>query len=743
MSTLRSILVRFNPMLFALCSMLVLLLWAGVANAQGLLSGITGYLESDYSFNSTKTTDSSGNTTKTESNTFNNRFTLNINTSIFPNLRLSAGALFEKDISLSKTDEMNTKSTSTKLNPFFNLTLVTPVYTAGIGYSRREDTEKTSGSAGTTLVNEQYNAILGWKPERLPTVDVLLLRTNNFDDKKDFLDTTQDYGSLASRYTYKNFEIRYLGSYTDLTDKINKLESTDLVQTGRLTYSDTFFNKRVSFNGTYNITFDQIAVKETSKAPGGTVSFQTFPFAGLSIVDNTLDHITLNSNPALIDGNTTASAGIDLMSDLPLMKRQLGLDFLTPAQVNQLLVWVDRELTSTVANSFAWDIWVSDDNLTWTHWAGPVAGTFGPFLNRFEIDFPAVTPAKRYIKVVTTPLVRSVLLPPDIFVTELQAFSVKSSASVLGPSNKRTITTISHILETEVKARIFDVPLLYYDFSYFLTSSQISGSPSVLTWTLSNGLSLNQELSRVFTVTAKAAREDGVDENERRSAWIYNATLTATPLRTLRSTLVFGGRYETVKGKTDTDNSIFLNNTAELYKGIDVNLGGGVDWVTSASGQTTQLTRVLAGANFTPHPRMVLTVNYSDTITKVSGGGPQPSSSTNAGALDIFASYTPFDTVRLFAALEIASQTRSKTSVLQSYGINWSPFPQGNLQFNISYTETLRSEDNAIDRIFLPSVRWKITPKTFLDLSYLWEKSTSKIQKTDSQSFNASLKIFF
>ena len=727
---------------FALCALLLFSLLPCVANAQGLLSGITGYFESDYIFSSIKSTDSSGNTTKTESNAFNNRFTLNINTSIFPNLILSAGVLFEKDISLNKMDDTNTKLTSTKFNPFFNLTLVTPVYTAGIGYSRREDTEKTGGSPGTTLINEQYTAILGWKPERLPTVDVLLQRTNNFDETKDFLDTTQDYGSIASRYTYKDLDIRYLGSYTDLTDNINKLETTDLVQSGRLTYSDSFFDKRVSFSGTYNITFDQITVKETSKTSASTVSFQTFPFAGLSTVDNTLDHVTLNSNPALIDGNTTASAGIDLMSDLPVVKRQLGLDFLTPAQVNQLLVWVDREITSTVVNSFSWDIWVSDDNLTWTHWAGPVAGTFGPFLNRFEIDFPVVTPAKRYIKVVTTPLVRSVLLPPDIFVTELQAFSVKTSASVLGPSNKRTLTTTSHILETDVKTRILDVPLLYYDLSYFLSAAQTSGSPTILTWTLSNGLSLNQDLSRVFTVTARAAREDGVDQNETRSAWIYNAALTAIPLRTLRSTLVFGGRYETIKGQTDTDNSIFLNNIASLYKGIDVNLGGGVDWQTSAKGQTTQLTRVLAGANITPNPRMVLTINYTDTITNVSGGG-QPSSSTNTGTVDVFASYTPFDTVRLLAGLDIASQTGTKTNVLQTYGINWSPFPQGNLQFNINYTETLMSEDNAVDKVFVPSVRWKITPKTFLTLAYLSEKSTSKIQKTDSQSFNATLQIFF
>ncbi len=727
------------------CTLPILIILALVpvgASAQGILSGISGFLDSNYTFNSTKTTDSSGNTTKTESNTFNNRLSLNVNTSIFPNLRLSAGALFEKDIALSKSDDTNTKSTSTKFNPFFNLTLSTPVYTAGIGYSRREDTEKASGSPALALVNEQYNAILGWKPDGFPSMDILLQRTNNFDEKRDIQNTTQDFGSLSSRFIYKNLEVRYLGSYTDLTDKINNVETTDLLQTGRLSYSDYFFNKRVSFNATYNITFDRITVSQKGKGTGGgRVSFQTFPFAGLSKVDNTLDNITLDSNPSLIDGNTAGSVGIDLISDPPLVKRQLGLDLLNPTEVNQLLLWVDRELTPAVASSFSWDVFISDDGSTWTHWAGPVTGSFGPFQNRFEIDFPNVTPAKRFIKVVTTPLTRTVLVPPNIFVTELQAFLMKTSAEVVGTGREKTTTTISHIVETEAKTRIFDIPLLYYDLSYFLSRSETDGSTR-LTWTLSNGLSLNQTLSKVFSVTARAAREDGVDENEKRTAYVYNATIMATPLRTLRNSLVYGGRSEDIGGKSDRTNSVYLNNIAELYKGVDVNLGGGFDWATNAAGQKTQTTRINVGANMIPHPRMILTLNYSDMTTRTSGGG-QPGSTTSSSVVTLTTSYSPFDTVRLLASLDISSQTGMKTSVFQNYAINWSPFPEGNLQFNISYNETLRSEDNAKERIFIPSMRWKITNKAFLDVSYLWDKLSSATLKSNSQSVNTSLKIFF
>ena len=360
--------------------------------------------------------------------------TLAVNTNIFPNLKLDAGVIVEKNISWFKTDGMSTKSDTTDLRPYINLTLNTPLYTAGIGYDRRQETVKTSGSPGVTTVNENYNAILGWRPEGLPIIDMRFTRTNLFDEKHDVQDTTTDYGLLSARYTYKNLDVRYQGTYTDTKDKLNEVETKDYLNTGRITYSDMFFNNRVSFNGSYNISYEE--TDTTAAGIGGTVSSQISPFAGLSLVNDTFNPITLDPNPALIDGNTTTSAGINiglppLGGDTSL--RQIGLDFLVPTEVNQLLVWVDRDLSSApaIANSFSWDIYISTDNLNWSHWAGPILpAPFGPFQNRFELDFPNVS--TRYIKVVTKPLSPLVFGSssfPNIFITELQAFTKKPAAT--------------------------------------------------------------------------------------------------------------------------------------------------------------------------------------------------------------------------------------------------------------------------------------------------------------------------
>ena len=729
--------LRVVAMRFALCALLILLLLPAWANAQGLLQGVSGTMELNYSFLSTKTTYATGTTTKTTTNNFNPRVTLAVNTNLFPNLKLDAGVIFEKNISWFKTDGMSIKSDTTDLRPYINLTLNTPLYTAGIGYDRRQETVKTSGLPGVTTVNEDYNVILGWRPEGLPIIDVRLTRTNLFDEKHNIQDTTTDYGLLSARYTYKGLDVRYQGTYTDTKDKLNEVETKDYLHTGRITYSDMFFNNRVSFNGSYNISYEE--TKTTAVGIGGEVSSPISRFAGLSLVNDTFNPITLDPNPFLIDGNTTTSAGINigrppLGGDTSL--RQIGLDFLVPTDVNQLLVWVDRDLSSApaVANSFSWDIYISTDNLNWSHWAGPILpAPFGPFQNRFELDFPSVS--TRYIKVVTRPLSPLVFGSssfPNIFITELQAFIRKPAEQVKGKTTK-----LSNILNIDSRARILNIPTLFYELSYFLNKTD----PGETTYTLSNGLSANHRLSSIFSGSARVAREDGAEQGKKRWAYVYNASIVATPLNTLRHNLIYSGRIEEIDKESTKNNSIFLQNNATLYKGIDINLGGGLSFSTLETGQDQRNTIINFGSSIAPHRTTTITLIYSDTTTNQSGGG-LPSSSTSTRRGDLSVAYRPFETLYLFASWEILAEKGRKIQTTQNYGLNWSPFPEGTLQFNFSYNESILSENNQKSRLITPSLRWNITSRSFLDLSYQFIHSSSKLQKSDSNGFNANLKIF-
>ena len=464
----------------ALCVLLILLalvLLPRSASAQGLLQGISGLLEFNYSFLSTKTTDSSGVTTKTDATTYNPRFTLSINTNIFPKLNLNAGGVFEKNMSIFKSDVAETtRTTLTRVRPYFFLTLNDPLYTAGIGYSRREETTKTSGTPGVTTVNENYTANLSWRPEGFPSIDSQFIRTNTFDEKKTSLDTTTDSFFVTSKYDYKGLNLRYTAAYTDTNDKLNNLEVKDLIQTGWISYSNSFFNRRVSLSTTYNINHDETTTF-TLKEGTGEVSLQVFPFAGLSINFDAgmITHtVTLNPNPALIDGDLTASAGINIGVPAPATdnrQRNIGLDFVTPTEINRLLLWVDRELPQEIANNFSWDIYISSDNVTWTFVQHLFSAPFGPFQNRFEILFGNVN--ARFIKVVTSPLtaaaaalVPSFTNPDRIFITEIQAFLNKPVNQVVQGKEKTTRTT--HIYNLEATARILDIPKSFLHFFLLL-----------------------------------------------------------------------------------------------------------------------------------------------------------------------------------------------------------------------------------------------------------------------------------
>jgi hypothetical protein len=726
---------------YALCS--VLFLSTSMAEAQGIFQGFSALLEFNYSFVSSKTTDASGTTTKFNTNTYNPRLTLSVNTDIFPKLNLNAGGVFEKNISIFSSEQEKTKSDLTRMRPYAYLTLRDPLYEASVGYNRREDMVKVTDSPRFTLINDDYLAVLKWRPVGLPSIEAQYERTNTYDDKREFQDTTKDFISLLSRYSYKGLDIRYQGTYTDTDQKVSFLETKDMLNSAWLSYSDSFFNRRVSVSTSYNVNYERIKTSSSAPGTGGTVGIQLFPLAGLSVNDNTITPLTLPPNPALIDGNLVAGAGINI--GLPPLGgdtrvRHVGLDFFVPTDVNQLLVWVDRDLSSSpaIASSFSWDVYVSSDNLNWTHHAGPILpAPFGPFQNRFEIDFTNVT--TRYIRVDTHPLTLAVpgaASFPDIFITELQAFLQQPVGGTTGKKSF-TISRTTQNFYFDSKTRILDIPTLYYELNYFYTDVHPDGQ---LRYVVSNGFSVNHRFNPFLSGRARVAREDGEEEKERRAAWIYDAAVEVTPIRTYTERLVFSGRNETIGGRHNNTNSIILYNIAQLYKGWDVNLNIGQNYSKDESGLKTNETDFQILTTVIPHPALSMTLDYKYSIIDQSGGN-NAIGSGNQQTGEFILSYRPFRTLYFVATIDLSTIPNQGTHWTQNYGLNWSPFPDGDLQFRFFYNENL-STGGIKERIINPGVRWNITKRSYLDLSYQRNTNKSASQKIEENFFNAQLKIF-
>ena len=729
-----------NVMRSAPCALLILLIVAllpDVVCTQGLIQGFSGNVEFNYNLFSSKTKLSTGETVKTESTTYNPRISLNVNTKIFPNLKLDAGALFEGNSTRSKLEDTRSEMITMSMRPYINLTLENPLYKASVGYYRRQEKTDLEEGEKLTVIRDEYIGSFNWRPEGFPSIETQFVRRNTYDLHKLIVDSVQDSVSLSSRYGYEGLELRYWGTYDNLKNDLDNVETRNITHYGRAGYSKSLFDRRINLNTTYEVNYQE--TKITAEGVGGEVDFQVFPLSGLSSIDSTPLDGALDPNPALIDGDLLVSAGINIGRP-PIggdfNGRNMGFDFFVPTEVNKILVWVDRELPQDIANSFEWKVYVSSDNLNWTFAEALFSAPFGPFQNRFEIKFSGVV--ARYVKVATTPL--SAIIPgsaafPNIFITEIQAFVRRPVSAVSGQRIKKA----THNYTLDVKSRVLNIPTLYHELNFIYYREEPEGDKK---YTISNAFSIDHRFSRIFSGRARAAYEYGKEEKEKRNAYIYYASLDAVPLKTLRNSLVFSGQHEDIENKSDTYNSIFLYNTAQLYKGLDINLNLGYSFSEKDSGENLNEGRVNLLTNIIPHPSLNIALDYSYSNKKQSGD-ESLNSSTYVQSGNITVTYTPFRTLFLLGSLEIIAPRGEKRLITQEYGLNWSPFPDGALRFSLTYNENYRSENHQKERVFTPSIRYDFSKRSYIDVSYNMIRNRNDTQKTDSNLFSVSMKIFF
>jgi hypothetical protein len=699
---------------------------------------LQGTVEYNYSFSETKTRTEGTETVKSDVKSFSQRYRLNFDKSIYPFLTVRGGGLFEKADSSVDTGGQETDSTLTRTNPYAEVVLGNPLYNAAAGYNRQDETQKSPGTKAK-LTREVYNARLGWQPVDLPTLSVMYTRNDTYDPDRTVENSTRETVQFGSIYKpVSKVDMIYQGTWNRTEERIGGVETTETIHTGQVNYGDRFLEGRFNLQTNYSLSNRRTEIQATR---GGDVTAPVQAFAGFSALDDTPAEGELNQTPGLIDGNLTASVGIDIglpaVSDPSgTLPRNLGLDLLqSTAEVNGLRVWVDRALPADVAGSFRWTVYVSSNNLDWTLWQTASAAPFGPFDNRFEVRFP--TARTRYVKVVVVPLAATVVGAlgfPDIFVTELQAILTLPAAQATQGSTQTT-----HTANVAAKARLLDNPSLFYDFSLFYTRNE---QPSSVSRTLvSNGLSLSKNLNRWLTGTALAARDDIDEPDGRQRVYRYGASLNAIPLRTLTHSLVYSGRNESVGGLTNVRNSLFLNNRATLYRGIDLFLNGGASELRKGDGENTRSYLANFGTDIRPHPTMTWSI-FLATDRSERTGGTQKDVTTFTRRARASVAWNPLSAVNLFASSEVVDREEGKTT-LHNWSLNWSPFQDGTLQMSFAASETLRPEENGLDRLLSPSLRWEIRKGTFLDLSYAYIRSKLLLQETDSRVVSANLQANF
>ena len=109
---------------------------------------------------------------------------------------------------------------------------------------------------------------------------------------------------------------------------------------------------------------------------------------------------------------------------------------------------------------------------------------------------------------------------------------------------------------------------------------------------------------------------------------------------------------------------------------------------------------------------------------------------------DIQAFYNPFSNLSLFGRINVVDRDND-TNTFQNYSLNWSPFPDGDLQFFFVYTETLRSSSDQRETIIGPGLRWDIGRHISVDMTYNYTRNETATLKTESDIFNSNLQLVF
>ena len=716
----------------ALLALSALLAVSGGLASEVRSEGLSGYLEYDYSRNDTEVVDPNGQSSRTKADSFLQLYNLSLDRKLYPNLNLLASGVFERrDVSF-ESGGVESNSTTTTLRPYINLNLRTPLYYADTAYSRNEEKVKSSGFSPATTVRELVISTLYWKPDRFPDLRLQYSRDHLFDKERLTVDTVTDTYQATSNYRpAEPLTLFYQGTYRKNDVRLSETTSKETFQKGRVNYSNNWWRRRISFGFDYNITNQQI---ETTTSGSGEVGLRVFPFAGLSASSDTPENVALASNPALIDGDFAAGAGINLgSSGADSRPRNIGLDFILATEINTLLVWVDRDVAQ-VADAFSWRIYTSDDNQNWILRQTVFPAVYSSTFNRFEIRFANVN--ARYVKVATSPLTPAVPFAaafPTIQVTEIQS-EIRRPASELAGK----ITSTFQNGTADFRAVLLESVNLTYEFTYVFAKK----GPEDLIYTASNGISAYRQFSKVFSGRARVAYENGEERAGFRGALVYTASLTAVPVQTLFHSLTFSGKEETVAGKKSSNASILLYNIAKLYEGIDGNLSAGFGTQEEDMGKKTRSTQVNAGATFIPNRKVNLTLLYNgtDTVTSEEGLQGDTRNYTRAGEADL--SITPVQTIYLFGSYRIENSTAFPNRNILNYSLNWSPFPDGTLHLTFFYNETIRSDETK-ERSIVPGLRWYFTRSSYLNLSYQNIKSETPALATTSNVYSGTVRVSF
>ncbi|MBN2332760.1 MAG: hypothetical protein JXO49_01485 [Deltaproteobacteria bacterium] len=713
--------------IMVLVTVLVLVTAVGSLHAEGI--SLLTDLEY-FNTNDTITDKESGSKTDNQFTRFTQVYNVAMAKQLFPNLSFSAGSFFEFDKLNNDADGTETEFRERTMRPFMEVNLANPLYRAGFVYRRTEKKENPSAMPTTRTFMDDYSGNFNWRPVALPSLNINYRRSLVHDQPKT-VDQTNETLSLLSKYVYKGVEFDYTYNRRQEKEQLSDAGSLTQIHNGGIFTSRNFYDNRLRLSAGSRVDYTETVFSGAGESRVRTA----FPGSAFYLLDDS----TPVSNLA---GEFTDVGGAAPLSTVNIGRNggfnpvSAGLDFSVRTEVDAVYILLEKDdqnpnlaipsQIAGIAASFTWSLYASDDRENWTA-HGIATVTYNSFYHRFEIVFASPIDAQ-YLKIVVLP---QVFAPGEIRLADIQAFTTVAGGS------RVTIENLNQFYTFGAEWRPTTSTSAGYNVNYRHRETKPDGEVRT---SLVNGVNVRHQFNPVFSTTARLLRSDATQTGESDLvSYTYSTALRADFFDTLRQSLIYSGTRSDEDEGSSTTNAVVLRTSADLYEGWSMNLDLGYAWnsLQESGDQTSKFLRL--DTVVVPHNKLHLDFSYEVYWNTQED---EEDSTRQKGSIHSLLVVT--DTINMTADYNFTDRQGpdNDSTFLQDYALNWAPFRDGTLQFSLSYTESISSENNE-EKFLSPSIKWQVAKGMLMELRYNTGTIETAREKLDTDNVYCNLRLFY
>lgn len=637
--------------------------------------------------------------------------------------------LFDFRATKNETDDQ--KSTSLLHTGQFNV--LNNIFFGNLGYQLMDrDQSNTS-----RVSSNSWNFALNSNIENIPKIRFQFTQDRNYDHRDIHqIDNTSKQISSGLQYGYNFFNIML---------NYNKAENNDFVQDtvqnndsyyGKADFHESFFGNKLSINSDFTGSRDSSSIRFNND-----ISFLESRNRqhGLYLYDTTPLYDEMNDMISLIDNDYTTGTTIDIGSTGGTY-HNIGVDLEEPRDCEMFYLYTSQNYDPAVSNShFIWEVYYSDDGITWNLITSNANFDYNILYYRFEISFPSRS--ARYFKLVNTSYDNRSFVG-SVYITEVEILGNENR--VRGEVNK----TLGKRLGTNFMAiyRPIVKLTLGYNFSYDLSENESDSTDNTTKKTeLSHGTNINYIFHKYFSSSAQYWYRTSIADKLKNKNQNLSLQLNSSPLESITTSLSLNHNeskeenslIENEKITTKSvSNSSLLYIMANILEGIDISSNYYVNKSKSSNGSESTGHAINLDLRTELTKNITFESGYNHSWQKTENSEPV-NGWTDTSGLDFKLRYSPSD--KLFLSSDY-SYNKNEQGSDSTYGFNWSWLMTEKIQLNFSSKYKQNWYDRNTDETISTSLDagWNISRSITFKCGHNFSKSRGN-RNNENQTFYARL----